>query len=90
MLVVQPAAIFGNSLEPSKNQSINNITSPDSDIVDNIDVDRQSWQYMIGVCLCVYTAGALSLTNIIQVPVTNGVSVNLNGNHLLLMTGIIH
>ena len=90
MLVVQPAAIFGNSLEPSKNQSINNITSPDSDIVDNVDVDRQSWQYMMGVCLCVYTAGALSLTNIIQVPVTNGVSVNLNGNHLLLMTGIIH
>ena len=61
----------------------------DSDNIDPVDVDRQSWQYMIGVCLCVYTAGALSLTNIIQVPVTNGVDVYLNSNHLLLMTGTL-
>ena len=89
-MVVQPAVIFGKSFEQTKNNSVNNHTSLlDSDNVDPVDVDRQSWQYMIGVCLCVYTAGALSLTNIIQVPVTNGVDVDLNSNHLLLMTGTL-
>ena len=91
ILVVQPAVIFGNSFEQARNNSINIHTTSsidsDSDNHDPVDVDRQSWQYMIGVCLCVYTAGALSLTNIIQVPVTNGVDVDLNSNHLLLMTG---
>lgn len=86
-MVVQPAAIFGNSFEQARNNSIHTTSSIDSDNHDPVDVDRQSWQYLIGVCLCVYTAGALSLTNIIQVPVTNGVDVDLNSNHLLLMTG---
>ena len=90
-MVVQPAAIFGNSFEQARNNSINIHTTSsidsDSDNHDPVDVDRQSWQYLIGVCMCVYTAGALSLTNIIQVPVTNGVDVDLNSNHLLLMTG---
>ena len=48
---------------------------------------RHSMNYPVGVGLCLYAAGAVSLANVVQVFIINDVNVKLSTNHFMLMTG---
>ena len=80
MLVVQPSFIFGND--------DNNNTTASDNITEEEDVAvRHSMNYPVGVGLCLYAAGAISLANVVQVFIINDVNVKLSTNHFMLMTG---
>ena len=48
---------------------------------------RHSRNYPVGVGLCLYAAGAVSLANVVQVFIINDVNVKLSTNHFMLTTG---
>ena len=48
---------------------------------------RHSMNYPVGVGLCLYAAGAVSLANVVQVFIINDVNVKLSTNHFMLTTG---
>jgi len=81
MLVVQPSFLFGND--------DNNNTTASDNITEEEDVAvRHSMNYPVGVGLCLYAAGAISLANVVQVFIINDVNVKLSTNHFMLTTGV--
>ena len=80
VLVVQPSSIFGSGDKNSNNTSDNFNEEGDVAV-------RHSMNYPVGVGLCLYAAGAISLANVVQVFIINDVNVKLSNNHFMLTTG---
>jgi len=81
ILVVQPSSMFGSGDKNSTNTSDNFNEEGDVAV-------RHSMNYPVGVGLCLYAAGAVSLANVVQVFIINDVNVKLSTNHFMLTTGV--
>ena len=87
VMVVQPSFIFGNSQHQP--QQSNNVSSLEPLISKMLPQDA-SLRYSLGVCLCLYSAAAISAANIVQLKLKERDSKDglaVTRNHLILSAG---